>query len=142
MKGEEEKEVAVIKLETKLADCFEPRLEPVTVLPCPFENPNIVGSTLVRVQLRNTLSTPTSSGVPLSFHGACLQSSKESPTTNSSVRNNKPNPGDKALATTPTKTDRPVFFAGYRVIVKRSVAKGSRLTNHAWTPMDAHFGPR
>ncbi len=36
---------------------------------------------------------------------------------------NKTNPGDKALATTPTKTDRPVFFAGYRVIVKRSVAK-------------------
>jgi len=29
------------KLETKLADFFEPRLEPVTVLPCPFENPNI-----------------------------------------------------------------------------------------------------
>jgi len=26
-------------LETKLADFFEPRLEPVTVLPCPFENP-------------------------------------------------------------------------------------------------------
>jgi hypothetical protein len=46
-----------------LADFFEPRLEPVTVLPCPFENPNIVGSTLVRVQLRNTrlaglVSTP------------------------------------------------------------------------------------
>jgi|APDOM4702015073_1054812.scaffolds.fasta_scaffold980349_1 hypothetical protein len=51
------------KLETKLADFFEPRLEPVTVLPCPFENPNIVGGTLFRVQFSNSrlaglVSTP------------------------------------------------------------------------------------
>jgi len=52
-----------------------------------------------------------------------VRNNQNATTTNSSVRNNKTNPGDKALATTPTKTDRPVFFAGYRVIVKRSVAK-------------------
>jgi hypothetical protein len=71
-----------------------------------------------------------------------VRNNQNATTTNSSVRNNKTNPGDKALATTPTKTDKPVFFAGYRVIVKRSVAKELRLTNHAWTPMDAHSGPR